>query len=100
MVLIPKITYNCQDLHTTSHNIQPLTISTGNRIILPSYRGGVILDDELLSVERVAKILDVHPDTVRRYVRQKKLKAVRLSSTNLRIRRSELDRFIKEREID
>ena len=80
--------------------MQTLTISTGNRIILPSYRGGVILDDELLSVERVAKILDVHPDTVRRYVRQKKLKAVRLSSTNLRIRRSELDRFIKEREID
>jgi len=77
-----------------------LTIKTGNRIILPSYRGGVSLDDELLSVERVAKILDVHPDTVRRYVRQKKLKAVRLSSTNLRIRRSELDRFIKERETD
>jgi excisionase family DNA binding protein len=77
-----------------------LTISTSNRIILPSYRGGVSLDDELLSIERVAKILDVHPDTVRRYVRQKKLKAVRLSSTNLRIRRSELDRFIKERETD
>jgi excisionase family DNA binding protein len=61
---------------------------------------GVTLEDELLSIERVAKILDVHPDTVRRYVRQKKLKAVRLSATNLRIRRSELERFIKERETD
>ncbi len=58
------------------------------------------MDDELLSIERVAKILDVHPDTVRRYVRQRKLKAVRLSATNLRIRRSELERFIKERETD
>ncbi len=61
---------------------------------------GVTLEDELLSVDQVARILGVHADTVRRYVRQKKLKAVRLSATNLRIRRSELERFIKERETD
>jgi excisionase family DNA binding protein len=59
-----------------------------------------ILEDELLSVEQVARVLGVSPDTVRRYVRQKKLKGVRLSKTNLRIRRSEVERFIKERETD
>jgi excisionase family DNA binding protein len=56
------------------------------------------LNDELLTVEQVAAELQLHPDTVRRYIREKKLKAVRLSSTNMRIRRSELDRFLKERE--
>jgi excisionase family DNA binding protein len=56
------------------------------------------LNDELLTVEQVAAELQLHPDTVRRYIRERKLKAVRLSSTNMRIRRSELDRFLKERE--
>jgi excisionase family DNA binding protein len=56
------------------------------------------LNDELLTVEQVAAELQLHPDTVRRYIREKKLRAVRLSSTNMRIRRSELDRFLKERE--
>ena len=60
--------------------------------------GGAILNDELLTVEQVAAELQLHPDTVRRYIRERKLKAVRLSSTNMRIRRSELDRFLKERE--
>jgi excisionase family DNA binding protein len=58
------------------------------------------LSDELLTVEQVAAELQLHPDTVRRYIREKKLRAVRLSSTNMRIRRSELDRFLKERETD
>jgi excisionase family DNA binding protein len=56
------------------------------------------LNNELLTVEQVAAELQLHPDTVRRYIRERKLKAVRLSSTNMRIRRSELDRFLKERE--
>jgi excisionase family DNA binding protein len=56
------------------------------------------LNDELLTVEQVAAELQLHPDTVRRYIRERKLRAVRLSSTNMRIRRSELDRFLKERE--
>ena len=56
------------------------------------------MSDELLTVEQVAAELQLHPDTVRRYIREKKLQAVRLSSTNMRIRRSELDRFLKERE--
>lgn len=56
------------------------------------------MNDELLTVEQVAAELQMHPDTVRRYIREKKLRAVRLSARDLRIRRSELDRFLKERE--
>jgi excisionase family DNA binding protein len=59
---------------------------------------GETLDDELLTIDQVAKELQLHPDTIRRYVRENKLKAVRLSPTNLRIWRSELKRFLKERE--
>lgn len=58
------------------------------------------MDDDLLTVEQVAERLQVHPDTVRRYIREKKLTAIRLSNTNLRVRKSELDRFLKERETD
>lgn len=58
------------------------------------------MEDELLTIEQVAEALKLHPDTIRRYIREKKMRAVRLSATNLRVRRSELDRFIKEREID
>jgi excisionase family DNA binding protein len=58
------------------------------------------LEDELLTIDQVAEALKLHPDTIRRYIREKKMKAVRLSATNLRVRRSELDRFIKERETD
>ena len=57
-------------------------------------------DDDLLPLQEVAKRLSVSVETVRRYIKQKKLAAVRLTNTNLRVRKSELDRFIKERETD
>jgi len=56
------------------------------------------LSDELLTVEQVAAELQMHPDTIRRYIREKKLRAVRLSARDLRVRRSELERFLKERD--
>ena len=61
---------------------------------------GVILNDEFLTVEQVAERLQMHPDTIRRYIRQKKLRAVRISPTNVRIRRSDLEKFIEERLTD
>ncbi len=61
---------------------------------------GEVLSDELLTIEQVAAELQLHPDTVRRYIREKKLRGVRISATALRVRRSELDRFLKERETD
>jgi excisionase family DNA binding protein len=72
-----------------------------NTILLTYFiRDGDTLDDELLTIEQVASVLQLHPDTIRRYIREKKLKAVRISATSLRVRRSELDKFIKERETD
>ena len=62
--------------------------------------GAIMADDDLLPLEEVARRLSVHVETVRRYIKQRKLKAVRLSSTALRVRESELERFIKERETD
>lgn len=60
--------------------------------------GGETLADELLTIEQVAAELQLHPDTIRRYIREKKLRGVRISSTALRVRRSELDKFLKERD--
>jgi excisionase family DNA binding protein len=54
------------------------------------------LVDELLTIDQVAEELQLHPDTIRRYIRQKKLKPTRIGGTAVRIRRSELDRFIAE----
>lgn len=53
------------------------------------------MPDELLTIDEVAAELKLHPDTIRRYIRQKRLKAVRVGVTAKRIRRSELDRFLR-----
>jgi excisionase family DNA binding protein len=56
------------------------------------------LADELLTIDEVAAELKLHPDTIRRYIREGKLKQTRVGGTAIRIRRSELDRFISEGE--
>ncbi len=55
-------------------------------------------NDELLTAEQVATKLHLHIATVWRYVREGKLRAVRLSYKGIRIRQSELDRFLNELE--
>lgn len=54
--------------------------------------------EELLTIDEVAAELKLHPDTIRRYIRQNKLKATYIAGTAIRIRRSELNRFIREGE--
>jgi excisionase family DNA binding protein len=56
------------------------------------------LPDELLTIDEVAAELKLHPDTVRRYIREKKLTVIRIAPNSVRIRRSEIERFLKERE--
>jgi excisionase family DNA binding protein len=53
-------------------------------------------DDPLLTVEEVARIVRVNPETVRRWLRDGLLRGVRPGSRRLgyRIRRSELQRFL------
>lgn len=48
--------------------------------------------DTLLSVKQVAYILKVHPLSVRRYIKQGKLKAVRAAG-NVRVKESDLQHF-------
>lgn len=54
--------------------------------------------DELLTIDEVAAELKLHPDTIRRYIREGKLKQTRVGGTAIRVRRSELNRFISEGE--
>jgi excisionase family DNA binding protein len=54
--------------------------------------------DELLKPKEVARELQVDIRTVYRYIRQEKLRVVRLSAREFRIRRSELDRFLNKLE--
>lgn len=51
--------------------------------------------NNLLSVKQVAFILKVHPLTIRRYINEKKLKAVRVGG-NIRIAEIEVENFHKE----
>lgn len=55
--------------------------------------------DELLNVAQVAHELGVHEDTVRKWIREKQLKAAYLGRRGgYRIRRSAMDEFIRKRE--
>lgn len=51
--------------------------------------------EPLLSVKQVAFILKVHQLTIRRYIKQGKLKAVRVGG-NVRIKESDLEKFHAE----
>ena len=58
------------------------------------------MSDELLTIEQVAEKLQLHPDTIRRYIRERKLPGVRISATVVRVKQSDLDKFIQERYTD
>lgn len=51
--------------------------------------------ENLLNVNQVAFILKVHPLTIRRYIRERKLKALKAGG-NVRIAESELAKFTRE----
>jgi len=51
--------------------------------------------DTLLSVRQVAYILKVHPLTIRRYINEKRLKAIRVGG-NIRIAEKELQDFQRD----
>jgi len=55
-----------------------------------------VSDDELLTVNDVARQLKLHPETVRRWIRSGKLRAISLGSdrAGLRIRASEIQRLL------
>lgn len=55
-------------------------------------------DDKLLTTDEVADILRVHITTVRRMLRNGTLMYIEIAPREYRVRRSELDRFLRERE--
>jgi excisionase family DNA binding protein len=52
------------------------------------------LEEEFISVEDAAKRLNLHPDSIRRFIRTKKLKAFRFGGV-YRIRKTDFEEFIK-----
>ncbi len=56
-----------------------------------------MLDDTLFTVEEVAARLGVHPETVRKWIKNKDLPAVNLGGrAGYRISRAALERFLKQ----
>lgn len=54
---------------------------------------------EWLSVDDIAKELNIHPDTVRGWIRERKLRATKLGR-DYRIKREDLDKFLEARTIN
>jgi excisionase family DNA binding protein len=57
-----------------------------------------VSEDELLTLAQVAQITKLHIETIRRYVREKKLPAIKISSREYRVRRSSLDKWLENRQ--
>jgi len=55
------------------------------------------VSDELLTLAQVAEITQFHVETIRRFVRQKKLPAIKISSREYRVKRSALDKWLENR---
>ena len=56
------------------------------------------MSSELLTINSVARILKLHPDTVRRYILEGKIPSIKLAYNAVRISREALDKFVKDRE--
>lgn len=56
------------------------------------------MEDEFISVEDAAKRLGLHPDSIRRFIRNRELKAFRFGGV-YRIRKADFEEFIKTHEI-
>lgn len=57
-------------------------------------------DSELLTTRKVAKLLSVSQSTVERWIVLDRLKAIKLPSGHYRVRRSEVDRILRDQDSD
>lgn len=60
--------------------------NTKVKALLESEQVKALLQKRALRIRQVAALLDMHPDTIRRWVEESKLAAFRLPSGQLRIR--------------
>jgi excisionase family DNA binding protein len=56
------------------------------------------MTDELMTTEEIAQELKYHIETVRKWIREGKLKATRINRKEYRVRRSELEKFLEEKQ--
>lgn len=54
-------------------------------------------NQQFLTTDEVAKLLQIDPESVRRYVRSGQLKAIKLGGKFIRIEKKDLDNFIKQK---
>ncbi len=66
-----------------------------NQKILQNQQNSLIDNQRFYTTEEVAKILRVDPESVRRYVRSGKLRAIKLGGKFIRIDEADLERFIE-----
>jgi excisionase family DNA binding protein len=57
-------------------------------------------DSELLTTSKVAKLLSVSQSTVERWIVLDRLKAIKLPSGHYRVRRSEVNRILRDQDND
>ncbi len=62
-----------------------------------AYQESYVAEKPFLTLEDIADLLELNVNTVRRYVREGKIKAIRLGKS-YRVRREEFERFLKEQE--
>jgi len=56
-------------------------------------------NDRLYTVEEIASFLNVHPETVRKWIKSGEIKAIRLGGpAGYRVTQTALDQFLKERQ--
>lgn len=56
------------------------------------------MSEELLTLQQVADEVQLSVYTIREWIRLKKLPAIKLSSREYRVRRSDLNKFLQERQ--
>ena len=57
-------------------------------------------NDKVYTIEEVAESLQVHSETVKKWVQEGKLGAVKIGYRTIRILQSDIDKFIKDRHED
>jgi len=72
------------------------TLLLVGNILIPK-NGGDALSDELLTLQQVADEMQLHIETIRAWVREKKLPAYKISAREYRVRRSDLEKFLEDR---
>ena len=56
------------------------------------------MTDELLTTEEIAGELKYHIETVRKWIREGKLKATKINRKEYRVKRSDLEKFLAEKD--